>query len=194
MQVQLGLVPHNLWSGIIYQPALEFNKKGVLFMSNDPIKDALRMLPYGFYSITSRNEDEVNIMVANWFTQVSFEPRLVALGLQKTSYSHGLISKGRVFAVNMFNEEDEEHIIPFCKGRAKNPDKVTDATYTLSPVVHCPIVEGAAAYLECQVRDIVDINGDHDIVVAEVVGAGVSKPGDAGDTLSLPKLGWSYAG
>jgi flavin reductase (DIM6/NTAB) family NADH-FMN oxidoreductase RutF len=35
-------------------------------MAPDPIKDALHMMPYGFYSITSRNSDEVNAMVANW--------------------------------------------------------------------------------------------------------------------------------
>ena len=51
-------------------------------MSDDSIKDALNLMPYGFYSITSRNGDDVNIMVANWVSQVSFEPRLVAIGLE----------------------------------------------------------------------------------------------------------------
>ena len=163
-------------------------------MSNDPIKDALTMIPYGFYSITSNDGDDVNIMVANWVSQVSFTPRLMALGLQQTAYSHGLIQKGRVFAVNIFNKEDAELIKSFTKGRAKNPDKVADATYTLSPELSCPVIEGAAAYLECRVLSFLDVGGDHDVVVAEVVGAGVNKPGDAGGTLSLPDLGWNYAG
>ncbi len=163
-------------------------------MSNDPIKDALNMIPYGFYSITSRDDEEVNIMVANWISQVSFTPRLVSLGLQKTSYSHGIIERGRVFAINIFNKEEAEAIKPFCKSRAKSPDKVKEASYSLSPVIQCPVLDAAAAYLECKVISILDVGGDHDIVVAEVVGAGVSKEGDAADTLSLPYLGWSYAG
>jgi len=163
-------------------------------MSDDPIKDALNMIPYGFYSITSRSGDEVNAMVANWLTQASFEPRQVALCLQKTSYSYGVIEEGRVFAVNIFNKADEEAIKPFTKSRKKNPDKMKDARYTEGPETGCPVIEGAAAYLECKVVQIVDTGGDHNIVVGEVVGAGVNKPGKAADTLMLVDLGWSYAG
>ena len=77
-------------------------------MSTDSIKTALKLMPYGFYALTSRNGDDVNIMVANWITQVSFEPRLVAIGLQKTSYTHGVVEKGGVFAINIFMKEDAE--------------------------------------------------------------------------------------
>ena len=63
-----------------------------------------------------------------------------------------------------------------------------------SPEKGSPILEGAAVYLECRVFRIVDTGGDHDIIVGEVVGAGVSSPGEAGDMLTLPDLGWSYAG
>lgn len=163
-------------------------------MSDDPIKDVLNMIPYGFYGITSRNGDEVNAMVANWLTQASFEPRLIALALQKTSHSYGVIEAGRVFAVNIFNKADEEAIKPFTKSRKKNPDKMKDAKYSEAPETGCPVIEGAAAYLECKVLQIVDTGGDHNIVVGEVVGAGVSKPGEAADSLTLVDIGWSYAG
>jgi flavin reductase (DIM6/NTAB) family NADH-FMN oxidoreductase RutF len=163
-------------------------------MSEDPIKDVLRMMPYGFYSITAKADDDVNAMVANWITQVSFEPRQVALGIQNTCYTRELIERGGVFAVNLFRKEDVEAIKPFTKGRSKNPDKMKDARYEPAPETGCPILEGSAAYLECRVVRIVDTSGDHDIVVGEVVGAGISKPGEAGETLSLLDLGWSYAG
>lgn len=163
-------------------------------MSDDPIKDALLMMPYGFYSITSRNGDEVNAMVANWVTQASFEPRLIALGLQKKSYSYGVIEKGKVFAVNIFRKEDENAIMGFTKSREKNPDKMKDAVYTEAPETGVPVLEGAASYLECRVQNIFETGGDHDIVVGEVVGAGVKKEGEASDTLTLPHIGWTYAG
>lgn len=163
-------------------------------MTEDQIKEALRMMPYGFYSITSRADAEVNAMVANWVTQVSFEPRMIAMGIQKTCYSHGLIEKGGVFTVNLFRTEDQEAIKPFTKGRAKNPDKMKDASYTSSPETGCPVLEGSAAYVECRVVKIFDTGGDHSIIVGEVVGGAVTKPGEVGETLSLPDLGWSYAG
>lgn len=163
-------------------------------MSDDLIKDALRMMPYGFYSITSRSGDDMNAMVANWVTQVSFEPRLVALGLQKSSYTHDLVESGRVFAISLFHKDDSEAVKGLTKGRGKNPDKMKEVQFTEGPETGCPILDSASAYLECKVVDIYDIGGDHDIVVGEVVGAGVRNEFEPQDTLSLPDLGWSYAG
>ncbi|MFN8373576.1 MAG: flavin reductase family protein [Anaerolineae bacterium] len=161
---------------------------------SDPISDALHMIPYGFYAITSRSGEDVNIMTANWLTQVSFEPRQLALGLQKTSYSHGLIQKGRVFAINIFNKADVEAIKPFTKSRAKKPEKMEGVAYTPGSVTGCPVLGTAAAYVECKVVAIVDAGGDHDVVIGEVIGAGVNKPGKADSSLTLVDLGWSYAG
>jgi flavin reductase (DIM6/NTAB) family NADH-FMN oxidoreductase RutF len=71
---------------------------------------------------------------------------------------------------------------------------VKNAHFTAGPETGCPIIAGAAAYLECRVVSITDNGGDHDLVVGEVVGAGVHKDGKATETLTLPDLGWSYAG
>jgi flavin reductase (DIM6/NTAB) family NADH-FMN oxidoreductase RutF len=161
---------------------------------SDQIKNALKMMPYGFYAVSTCKGEDVNVMVLNWATQVSFEPRLLALGMAKNAYSRGLVEEGRVFAVNIFNKADEELIKPFTKGRAKNPQKMEGVSFTPGAETGCPILDGVAAYLECKVVDIVDVGGDHDIVVGEVIGGGVTKPGDPGDTLSLTDLGWSYAG
>jgi flavin reductase (DIM6/NTAB) family NADH-FMN oxidoreductase RutF len=162
--------------------------------NEEAIKDVLKRLPYGFYSITSRNGDEVNAMVANWVMQASFTPRLVVLGLATKSYSYEVISAGRVFGVNLFNKGDEEAMMPFTKARAKRPDKMDNADYTPGPVTGVPILAGAAAYLECRVVNLVNIGGDHDLLVGEVVNAGILKPGEVTDTLTLPHVGWSYAG
>lgn len=163
-------------------------------MTEKPIKEALNRMAYGFYAITTRDGEEVNAMVANWVTQASFTPRLITMGIQKTCYSRGLMESGKVLAVNIFLKEDQEAITPFAKGRSKNPDKMKDAQYEPGPETGCPILEDAAAYVECRVVQIMDIGGDHDLVVGEVVGAGVLKPGEVGDSLTLPDLGWSYAG
>jgi flavin reductase (DIM6/NTAB) family NADH-FMN oxidoreductase RutF len=163
-------------------------------MSEDSIKSMLRRMPYGFYSITSKHGDEVNAMVANWIVQTSFEPRMLALGLQRTSYSYELISKGKVFAVNLFLRQDDEAIKPFTKSRLKNPEKMSGVDYSPAPETGCPIILGAAGYLECQVKEIFTTGGDHDIILGEVIGAQVLKEGSVDDTLTLLDLGWSYAG
>ena len=163
-------------------------------MPDERIKEVLKRLPYGFYSITSKYGEEENAMVLNWMTQVSFEPRLIAIAVQKSSYSYQLIDKGRVFAVNIFNQEDADAIKTITKGRKKNPDKMKELEFSPGTETGCPILNDAAAYLECRVRAIQDVGGDHNIIVGEVIGAGEKKPGSVVDTLSLPILGWSYAG
>ncbi len=163
-------------------------------MADDPIKSALRLLHYGFYGITSRNDDEVNAMVANWVFQVSFTPRKIALALAKNAHSHRLIREGGVFGVNIFAQADSDALMPFTKGRAKKPDKMAEAQYSDGPETGVPILDGAAAYLEVRVDQFIDIGGDHDLVVGEVVGGGVNKDLDSTEVLNLPELGWSYAG
>lgn len=163
-------------------------------MSDDKIKDALRMVPYGFYAFTTKNGDDLNAMVVNWVSQMSYSPRLVAVGIAKSAYSHGLVAEGQVFGLNLFLEADKEAIMGITKGRGKNPDKMSEAAYTTAPETGVPIMEGAAAYIECKVTQIIDVGGDHDIVVGEAIAADVMKEGEASDVLSLPKIGWSYAG
>lgn len=163
-------------------------------MSEDNAKVALNMLPYGFYAIGSKSDNDVNIMVANWVMQSSFTPRQVTLALAKKARTHQVIADGGVFSVNIFNKSDSDSIMGFTKSREKNPDKVKDASFSAGAETGCPIVDGAAAWLECKVVNIVDSGGDHDLIVGEVVGAGVSKEGEPGETLSLPDIGWSYAG
>ena len=163
-------------------------------MPEEQIKNVLRRMPYGFYSLTTRHENDVNAMVINWVTQASFEPHLMAIGLQKSSFSHNLVMNGRVFTINLFNKSDVEKIKPFTKSRKKNPEKMATAQYEPAPVTGCPVLAGAAAYLECRVVSIVDIGGDHDIVIGQVINAEQLKPGEVEDTLSLLDLGWSYAG
>lgn len=160
----------------------------------DQVKSALRMIPYGFFALTSKNGDDVNAMVVNWVTQASYTPRLLAIGLAKNAYSHGVISEGKVFTLNLFRTEDKDAIMGLTKSREKNPDKMKETNYTSAPQTGCPIIEGAAAYLECKVVQMVDVGGDHDILVGEVINGDVMKAGDAGDTLNLPAIGWSYAG
>lgn len=163
-------------------------------MSNDAIKDALNRIPYGFYALTSKHGDDENAMVVNWVTQASFSPRRLAIGLATKAYSYNLIKESGVFTLNLFNADNQEAIMPFTAGRAKRPDKMTNATYTNAPETGCPVLEGASAYIEFKVIDFVDIGGDHELLVGEPIAASILQEGEVKETLTLPDVGWSYAG
>lgn len=163
-------------------------------MDEKAISNALNKIPYGFYAVTSRDGEDRNVMVLNWFTQVSFEPQHVAIGLQRTSYSYGLIEKSKVFGLNIFDKKGEEVIKQFSKSREKNPEKFKSANYSDGAVTGVPVLDEAVAYLECEVLEFVNTGSGYDVVVAKVVGGGVREEGKAKDTLTLLDLGWSYSG
>ena len=163
-------------------------------MSENDISNALNRIPYGFYVLTSRNGDERNAMVINWFSQVSFEPQHVVFGLQNTAFSYGLIKESGKCVVNIFIKEDGEVVKSFSKGRKKNPEKFQSANYSDGPVTGVPVIDEAAAFLECEVTEMVDTGSGYTVVIAKVVGAGVRKEGKSEDTLTLLDVGWTYSG
>lgn len=163
-------------------------------MSDDKIRDALKMMPYGFYAFTTKNGADVNAMVVNWVSQMSYAPRLIAVGIQKSCYSRGVVEAGRVFGLNIFLQADSGAIMPVTSGRAKKPEKMETADYAAAPATGVPVLAGAAAFIECQVTQIVDVGGDHDIVIGEAINAEIMKAGGPPEVLSLTELGWSYAG
>ncbi len=163
-------------------------------MSDDKIKEALRMMPYGFYAFTSKNGADVNAMVVNWVSQMSYAPRLLAVGIQKSCYSRGVVEAGGVFGLNIFLQADSDAIMGVTSGRAKKPEKMENAEFSAAPETGVPVLAGSAAFIECKVTQIVDIGGDHDIVVGEAINAEVIKEGGPPEVLSLTELGWSYAG
>lgn len=158
------------------------------------ISNALNMIPYGFYAITSAAGKDQNVMVLNWFTQISFEPQHIVLGLQQTSHSYGLIKESGKFVVNIFHKDEADVIKAFTKSRAKNPEKFAAAHWQAAPVTGLPLLDEAAAYLECEVAGELDTGSGHSVILGKVVGGGVRAKHAAEDSLTLPQLGWSYSG
>ena len=107
-----------------------------------------------------------------------------------------MLAVGGVFGLNIFLQADSDAIMGVTSGRAKKPEKMEDGRILRAPrpETGVPVLAGAAAYIECKVTQIVDVGGDHDIVVGEAINADVMKEGAPPDVLSLTQLGWSYAG
>ena len=169
----------------------------------DPIVETLELFPYALYIIGSRGSDNINGMMADWVMQVSFQPRLVACSLERTSTTLRNLRETGVFSVNLLGAGDKELAARFCqprdaakiKGRSESAasviyDKLAGIAYEPGEYTECPLLNEALAYLECQVEDFVEA-GDHILAVGRVLNGRVLREGDA---LSSHSLGWSYAG
>jgi len=73
-------------------------------MRKKEINETFRKVTNGVFIITTKCGDSVNGMTAAWVTRVSFKPPMVSVSIGKTRFSHNLIKKGSVFAVNILKE------------------------------------------------------------------------------------------
>ena len=109
-------------------------------------------------------------MTASSFAALSLQPPLILVCLDKTSRTRGLILKTRSFAVNILAADQEELARGFAAAGTK---PFTDLTHRPAPG-GSPVLDGAVAWLECDVADVFE-GGDHDIVVGAVNAADVSE-------------------
>ena len=144
-------------------------------MNADAKKIALRMIPYGIYVLTA-DDGKGNVAAAtvNWATQTSFAPPLVAVAVKADSGAYKVVKDAGVFALNMLGKDHKGVAFTFFK-----PAQVADGTLSGQPyrkgASGAPLLTNAPAAVECRVKQIV-AEGDHHIVVAEVIEAHVNTP------------------
>jgi flavin reductase (DIM6/NTAB) family NADH-FMN oxidoreductase RutF len=170
----------------------------------DPIVEALETMPYGLYIIGSHGADNINGMMADWTMQLSFEPRLVGVSLERNSTTLRNLRESGYFTINMLGAEQRSLAVKFCqpreaskiKGRSDDAsaiiyDKMAGVPYRMGALSDCPVLDEAIAYVECQVRDLVEA-GDHVLAVGLVLAGAILR--EDSEPLTNRILGWSYAG
>jgi flavin reductase (DIM6/NTAB) family NADH-FMN oxidoreductase RutF len=151
-------------------------------------KTVLRLFSYGLYAVTAQDENGANAFTANWLTQVSFEPPMVAVAIEHDARSLGMIQRSGRFGVNLLAGGQRELAGNLGRSSQRNPNKLADVAYRL--VEDVPVLEDALGFLVCRVRSSQSA-GDHTLVVGEVVEAGVLREGE---NLTLRETGFRYAG
>jgi flavin reductase (DIM6/NTAB) family NADH-FMN oxidoreductase RutF len=154
-------------------------------------KAVLRLVSYGLYAVTAEHAGARNAFTANWLTQVSFEPPLLALSVERDSFSLGLIVASGSFAVHVLEASQRELAGRLGKRHAVVGDKLAGLRCVPAPVTGAPLLpDDTLGYLECRVRDRLEA-GDSILFLAEVVGAGVFREGEP---LSMRAAGFRHAG
>ncbi len=154
-------------------------------------KIALRKLPHGVYIVGVKQDSQLNAFTATWFTQVSFTPPLVALGVRKDSLSFEMIKQDRVFSVNILGKAQKSVAEHFVKPATVVGEKLKTVRHHVGKT-GAPILDEAIAYVECEVREFANATGDHAVVIGEVVEAGVRSKEEP--ALTLLDTGWHYGG
>ena len=102
-------------------------------------------------AVSCASQGEVNVFTANWLTQVSFEPPLIAVSVENTSKSLPMILRSRIFTVNVLREGGRELAGKLGKSAIQHPEKLSGIEYDLG-ANGCPILREALAWIACEVR------------------------------------------
>ena len=149
--------------------------------------------PYGLYVLGSRHGDRRNGMTINWVTQVSFEPKLVAVGIEKPALTHELVTQGGAFSVNTVAREDRAIVRKFTKPVEVDAEAMTLNGFAFHDgVTGVPVLDQSPAVVECAVRQAVDCGG-HTLFIGEVVDARFQAAEDT-EVLRMEDTRMSYGG
>ena len=159
-------------------------------MNENAKKSLLQMIPDALYVLTSRAGGETTASTVTWLSQASFKPPLVMTALKKDSHTFQVVREAKGFVVNYLGEGQKDLAQKFFKHVKPAGNQLAGEPFESSPLLGFPVFPQMAGYLECKVTDIVD-RGDHSVVVAEVMDAGLgSTPGP----LLLSSTDWKYGG
>ena len=150
-------------------------------------------LPYGLYVVGSRAGDRRNLMTLNWASQVSFEPKLLGIGVEKSALTHQLITEGGSFTLLTISREDRAIVRKFTKPVEHDPAAGTLNGFAFHDGrTGAPVLDQAVAWMDCEVRNPVDCGG-HTFFIGEVVDCGFQAD-EGTEVLRMEDTRMSYGG
>lgn len=160
-------------------------------MDQESKKKSLRMITYGLYILTAKDDAELSAGTVNWVSQASFTPPLVMVGVKNDSHLHTLVEKTHRFALNVLAQSQKNIASDFFRPVQVDGNQLNGHAFELSPAYHYPLLTECPAWFEANVTDTVS-RGDHTVYVAEVTDAGVRQA--EAIPLVMRDTGWFYGG
>jgi flavin reductase (DIM6/NTAB) family NADH-FMN oxidoreductase RutF len=150
----------------------------------------LARFPYGLYVVTVAHNGEEHGMTANWITQASFDPPMIAVSIENTSKTINLIRDAHHFAVSLLTTGQRELAGKLGRTSEQAPQKLKGIKTKPAPTAQTPVLTEAVGWVECRAVATLPA-GDHTIVLGEILAAGVEN-GDA-EPLTLKEAGLKYS-
>ncbi|MBI4140737.1 flavin reductase family protein [Candidatus Woesearchaeota archaeon] len=128
----------------------------------------------GAATIFGREHNLDELFPTEWHTPISKEKMLYAVVLPKSHHATEIIRSSNVFAVNFPSFDHKDAVIRIRKHLGETLDKFMLAGFTKVECekIDCPRIAEAVGFLECGVKQIIDVD-DNVLFVGEVVDSGV---------------------
>jgi flavin reductase (DIM6/NTAB) family NADH-FMN oxidoreductase RutF len=144
-------------------------------------RDSVGMFTTGITVLTAASDRFGHGMTANAFASVSLDPLLVLVCVVKDAMMHKVLDEVGRFAVSVLAGDQEDLARYFSDpGRPSGMAQFLPVAWHPGPVTGAPLLDGALAWLECDVEAAHD-GGDHSVFLGRVRFA--DKAPDGGDPL-----------
>jgi flavin reductase (DIM6/NTAB) family NADH-FMN oxidoreductase RutF len=135
-------------------------------------RNVLGSFATGVTVITSGSDEHAFGMTANAFSSLSLDPPLVLVCVISGTSGADTIEQHSAFAVNILGSHQEPISRYFSwKDRPRGEAAFSEIPHHTA-VTGCPLLKGAAAYLDCRLADA-HKSGDHVIFIGEVMAVGL---------------------
>src|SRR5512135_1416750 len=117
----------------------------------DVRNEALRRIANGVYILTTCLGEQIHAATVTWVSQVSFQPPLVLVALQKNSRLAHTVRKAHRFALNLLEADQAPLASMFFEHTAVSAagQDLAGFSFRYDPA-HCPLLTDCAAWLECR--------------------------------------------
>ncbi|HCF50176.1 MAG TPA: High molecular weight rubredoxin [Syntrophomonas sp.] len=132
-----------------------------------------RKISYGLYVISSTMEGKLNGQMANTVFQITSDPALVGIGVNKNNLTNQFIKNSGVFTVSILPQSVPLDLIGhfgFKSGR--EIEKYASVPFQLGETGAPYLVENSIGYLEAEVVDSIDVH-THTVFIGKVINAAV---------------------
>jgi len=140
-------------------------------VDGEVFRQVMRQLAGSVAVITTEGQGALHGFTATAVCSVCAEPPTILIVVNRSTRTHPHIDKKGAFAVNILSEDQVDVATHFA---GKNPEQFATVSHAVTPS-GAPVIDGAAAFIECHVTQRVDV-GTHTIFIGRVVGAG-AQPG-----------------
>jgi flavin reductase (DIM6/NTAB) family NADH-FMN oxidoreductase RutF len=138
-------------------------------MPEPPLNQALRLLTYGVYVITTAREGREEAFLTPWLSQVSLQPPTLALSVPPASPAHELLAGGAPFVVNILKAGQKTIADAFAE--PPGGEGALRGRPTSQADNGCPYLSEALAIIECEPAGRLDTGRGGTIVVGSATSA-----------------------
>ena len=126
--------------------------------------------------VTCKDGERENVLTIAWTGIVNSDPPKTYISVRPTRYSHDIIKKSGVFAINLTTEELAKAADWCGVYTGAKVNKFERCRLLTEPAneIDCPVLSDSPLSLECRVTDVIPL-GSHDMFLADIVAVDVNE-------------------